>query len=134
MEWYRDGDQQHCRAHGTVFALTAVCPTCSGVPLADLPPVIDTSAMREAVPAPAGCLSTIEIEQKLVTLAESASTSAREMLKPSATWRSRSLGVKLLDVAIKALRAASDHASTRERRERIASLEKRSARHRKGQN
>lgn len=132
MEWYRDGDQQRCRAHETAFALSATCPDCDGIALNQLPPIVDTSYLDVPEPAPDGCLTSIDVERQLVAIATHANASARELL--AGTWRGRILGVKLLDVAIKALRAASEHAGTRERRARIARMEKRRDRHRKGQN
>lgn len=106
-----EGDGYRCSRHALVFSRLSVCDKC----LTD-PPRLDLDADDEDLPPPPkGCLSTEQLESRLIGLAEFTEEEARAALREvDAGWHRFGAGTKLIDSAIKAFRAAGAYATNRE--------------------
>ena len=110
--WILEGEQRRCLRHAELFGLAEVCPGC----VADPPPTDDEFDEVATLPvAPTGCLDTGEVERRMVELADFSEKLARSTLEDeSLMWHRFGAGTKLLEMAVKCLRAAGQYATTRE--------------------
>lgn len=102
-----DGTRK-CIRHGSQFARTSYCHECASDP----PPTDDELDVDDSTPP--GCLEPDAIEARFVELADYAEAAARALLDDEeADFHKVGMGVKLMDSAIKALRAAAAAATNR---------------------
>ena len=109
--WVQVGDDVRCERHGLTFGRLEVCAKC-----VDDPPILDDED-HEAVecPAPAGCLTTSQIEASFIRFSDICEQHAKAALADTEmNWHRYGAATKLIDSAIKSLRAASDLAKRRE--------------------
>lgn len=106
-----EGDGYRCSRHDVAFGRLTVCDKC----LTD-PPRLDLDEDDEELPPPPpGCLSTEQLESRLIGMAEFTEAEARSALaEVDAGWHRFGAGTKLIDSAIKAYRAAGAYAVSRE--------------------
>jgi hypothetical protein len=111
-----DNGKIRCQIHGETFRKGVSCGGCA---TAAAPVVVDAEQL-DGVPAPAGALTSAELEARFVSIATFAEQQARILLDEPATVGH---GVRLIDTVIKALRAAGEHCLDRERMVQTKRLE-----------
>lgn len=111
-----DNGKIRCQVHGETFRKGTSCVACA----TSAAPLVVEAEQLEAVPAPAGALTSAQLEARFVGLAEYAEAQARELAGDPV---SAGHAVRFLDTAIKALRAAGEHCLDRERMVQTKRLE-----------
>lgn len=108
--WTDTPSGKHCKVHDEDFSRIGACSQCADTLLdGDDKPVLVI---------PEGGMSVHQIECRYVALAKVAEKHARDALE-SDDWHERALAPKLLDSALKALRAAAVIATTRAAEHRV---------------
>jgi hypothetical protein len=133
VPWLPEGDGLRCDVHDQKFGRMGRCAAClskpvvaqeGGVALDELP-----------APAPAGCLTVVERERVLTAIAERAERVGWALADTDDDdLRNVPAGAKMLTIAITAHRAAGEYATTRERKDYVARLERQVRKLRGGRN
>ena len=112
-----DGTLLECSAHGETFSRLGSCPRC-----AENAPRLPTTIDHEPVEAPVGCRSVQAHEERFTALAEAfEEAAARHAADPKGNLTN---AARVLDVALKARRAAMELALQREDRAHVRWLER----------
>lgn len=117
--------------HSVVFARLEECLACAAAP--DRSELVE---LAEPIVPPKGCASSEQHERSFMRVARIAEEMVEKLLPPPRKRKGKGIdrrwgkvnfkaAAALLDVAIKATRAAAEHTATRERREHVRRLERR---------
>lgn len=135
MSWVLVGDRQRCEVHDPngerLFAKGQQCAECVRARTVFIPTVEVEDTTTQA--APEGCLPSTEREKTLTAIALYAEEVGRELAGPGEK-RHIPHAVKMLELAIKAHRAAGELTRVRERRGYVAHLERQVKKLRGGRN
>lgn len=115
-----------CHKHQAEFPTIKTCTSCDGDPIT--PPAEDGLKV-DPPKTPNGCMSSEQIERKLVTIGKFAEQAARSIFDgTSEDWHAYNAGVKLLDSSVKAFSRAAELAQAREGEHIVLEREKRKRR------
>lgn len=132
--WVTEGDGYRCKPHGEFFKAPNSCSKC----VDDHGEPFDAEVDAPLAAAPKGCESSLDHERELTAIAKFADARARELSqgKPAvragkgrkrqaAVEAQPALAVKMLDLAVKARRAAASAAVRREDEDTVRARERR---------
>lgn len=131
VSWVDVGDRKRCTIHdetgSRLFGRLEQCAECMRSPI----PVQSREMELDEQPAiaPDGCLTAVLRERTLTGIALFAEEVGRELAAPETDAnkshrRNIPAAAKMLDLAIKAHRAAGEYSQTRERRDYVRRLER----------
>lgn len=116
--WVQTGDGLRCERHGLTFGRLDICARCVDDP-ADLD---DGTEAADDAPTPEGCRPVRLIESTFIRIADLCERHAATVLdNEEMGWHRYGAATKLIDSAIKSLRAAGEHAKLREQEHAVES-------------
>lgn len=108
--WEVVGNRYRCTRHDVEFSRVQICAQCEEDPQAfDL---LDED--EPSPPAPTGCLTSEELERRLVDAGTRAMQRSDDLWDVDGEMDRLALAVKLIEVGIKSYRAAGEYARSRE--------------------
>lgn len=119
--WTHDGQGYRCTLHKKSFVPPASCPSC----VDDRGKPLDVELEAPLADPPAGCHSTERHERELTAIATFAAKASRAIAKTGKSSKTANAAVKWMEIAVKALRAASAAAARREDEEIVRRRERR---------